>query len=432
MQRKQILILSVGGSPAPLINTIQTCEPQKIVFVCSETSALAVDGEGHPTANPRYAICPDCSKRFATGPEKGHSLARRLGLSSEDYLKWIVPTDNLDEIMDRLSELEALLDREHPGADVAINYTGGTKTMSAALVLLALGRTDWRLDLNTGPRTDLLAVHGHDIVQQASVESTRTAIQLDSVRTHLGAHSYGAAARTLRGILRGTTTGPKSARRQKILAAIGAFDAWDRFDHRQAMEIIQSADLCSDAAIHPFFQRLKILTGHKKAHGFELVADLLDNAGRREMEERYDDAVGRLYRALELTAQTMLKKRHDLDTSHLGLERLPEEFARTLPNVAPGKKSQIGLMKAWKLLALLEPDFNQNVWEQHHKSVLNTLCIRNYSILAHGLKPISREDWGKVQAVFPKVITETTKHYGITLTKIQLPGEEILGWFRAP
>jgi hypothetical protein len=32
-------------------------------------------------------------------------------------------------------------------------------------------------------------------------------------------------------------------------------------------------------------------------HGYEIVEDLLLNAERRAMQDRYDDAVGRLYRA---------------------------------------------------------------------------------------------------------------------------------------
>ena len=43
-------------------------------------------------------------------------------------------------------------------------------------------------------------------------------------------------------------------------------------------------------------------------HGLEAVEDLLRNAERRASQQRYDHAVGRFYRAMELTEQLLLKQ----------------------------------------------------------------------------------------------------------------------------
>ncbi|MDB9309098.1 hypothetical protein PN471_10700 [Aphanizomenon sp. CS-733/32] len=50
-----------------------------------------------------------------------------------------------------------------------------------------------------------------------------------------------------------------------------------------------------------------------EGHGYEIVQDLILNAERRATQQRYDDAVGRLYRALELLAQIRLLKAFDND-----------------------------------------------------------------------------------------------------------------------
>ena len=46
----------------------------------------------------------------------------------------------------------------------------------------------------------------------------------------------------------------------------------------------------------------------KPGHGLEALEDLLRNAERRASQQRYDDAVGRFYRAMELTEQLLLKQ----------------------------------------------------------------------------------------------------------------------------
>jgi len=46
-----------------------------------------------------------------------------------------------------------------------------------------------------------------------------------------------------------------------------------------------------------------------------LIADILNNARRRMKEGKYDDAMARLYRTVELIAQYRLKMKYEIDTS---------------------------------------------------------------------------------------------------------------------
>lgn len=55
------------------------------------------------------------------------------------------------------------------------------------------------------------------------------------------------------------------------------------------------------------------------------MVDLLANAKRRKDEGRIDDAVARLYRAIEVVAQVALKDRHGFKSSEkVPLDRVPE------------------------------------------------------------------------------------------------------------
>ncbi len=87
-------------------------------------------------------------------------------------------------------------------------------------------------------------------------------------------------------------------------AVCESFDLWDKFDHKRALELIEPYG----SKYYPYIIDLKKILGKSKASGYELVSDLLNNADRRAAQLHYDDAIARLYRAIELFAQIRLEK----------------------------------------------------------------------------------------------------------------------------
>ena len=71
---------------------------------------------------------------------------------------------------------------------------------------------------------------------------------------------------------------------------------------------------------------LKRILKKTKANGYELVGDLLNNAERRASQQRYDDAIARLYRATELFAQIRIEKTKGYKLVKLTLKELDEEL----------------------------------------------------------------------------------------------------------
>lgn len=124
-----------------------------------------------------------------------------------------------------------------------------------------------------------------------------------------------------------------------------------------------------------------------KSAGKLLLADLLANARRRGDECRYDDAVARLYRAIELAAQIVFARDYG---HHTG--RIPENFliergleSKYRSRLAEGY-ARLGLRDAYELLADLDHELGKTFVS--NDQILKYLDSRNESILAHGLSSV--------------------------------------------
>ena len=137
-------------------------------------------------------------------------------------------------------------------------------------------------------------------------------------------------------------------------------------------------DLCRDSPSDPYIR----------------VDDLLLNAERRAAQGRYDDAIARTYRALELAAQTRLKTKYSLDTSDADLEKVPEGLRSSLEAYrSEDGQIRIPLFAAWRLLSDIEDEAFGKWFQTNKGKVQDFLGTRNMSILAHGNQPIGKADF---------------------------------------
>jgi CRISPR-associated protein (TIGR02710 family) len=130
--------------------------------------------------------------------------------------------------------------------------------------------------------------------------------------------------------------------------------------------------------------------------------DLLLNAERRSQRGRYDDGVGRLYRALELLAQVRLKLAYGLKTENIDRSKLPEKVAQRYAKVEG--KLQMPLHRSYELLTELDNDSLGNSYQSQEKDLQNILQIRNKSLFAHGFSPISAGLFAEVDRVMGEFI----------------------------
>jgi CRISPR-associated protein (TIGR02710 family) len=225
---------------------------------------------------------------------------------------------------------------------------------------------------------------------------------------------YEAARQAVRRVLELPNTQPNSTRKlRRLEELLVALDAWDRFDHKTAVEVLLDLkDRRLDSLL--LFPLKRVIASRSwldpvvneqkwpkmNGHGLEAVEDLLLNAERRAAQRRYDDAVGRLYRATELTAQLLLRKGvttqvgpSGLMTDAINIELLPSDLKETY-RVKEGLdgKVKLGLTASYELLAQLNHPIG-SIWQEQKHRIVDQLKIRNNSLFAHGFQPISYPAW---------------------------------------
>ncbi len=420
-----VLLCTVGGSHQPILTAIRELAPGFVSFIVTGKDAATgrpgsintIVGNGTPIEVRRGG---DIIERLPNIP----TLA---GLSSDGFACIEVPADDLDETVERIAKAIAELRARFPGAALVADYTGGTKTMTAALVMAAIDAEDVELQLITGSRADLVKVRdGSQAGLAVSAEGVRLRRAMQPYLAAWQRFAYGEAAEGLARLAQ-----PRDpALRAELQIAKGlsrAFDAWDRFDHALAAELLEpyrprlGAD--AGAAVGPLFSALGHLTAAPDSprRAPARLWDLWLNAQRRASQSRYDDAVARAYRLLEWTAQWLLST-VGVETGDLRAEQIPDVLS-IAPN-ADGKR-QAGLRIAWELAAHhLGGDVRAFV-ENERSHMLDQLKKRNYSILAHGDRPIGRADWeafsGWIDATLIPLLRSRAAATGIKSLAPQLP-----------
>jgi CRISPR-associated protein (TIGR02710 family) len=128
--------------------------------------------------------------------------------------------------------------------------------------------------------------------------------------------------------------------------------------------------------------------------------DLLANAGRRaNLERKFDDAVARLYRAIEVLAQTELKDKFGINSSDVKLERLPEKLKDEYLLKYRDRKEQkikLPLFASYQLLYELKSLLAEEFFKYYEKEIRPILDIRNHSILAHGFNAVDEDSFQKL------------------------------------
>ena len=148
----RILLCTVGGSHQPILEAIESAIPTHVCFFCTnrhpETgkpgSIDQVIGKGNvikPAHNDKKPMLP--------------AIPVQAGLSRDVFEARVIPADDLDGACTAMRSATAELAERFPGAQFIADYTGGTKTMTAALVCTALEREDVELWLVAGARPDL-------------------------------------------------------------------------------------------------------------------------------------------------------------------------------------------------------------------------------------------------------------------------------------
>lgn len=400
MEQKRALIVSLGGTPEPVVKAIMTHRPEVVCFFASQESIRNV----------------------------GTVLEGVKG-SVEPLRTYTVLADNAEDLVhcyEKALQAAAWIEGQGiPPAAVIVDYTGGTKAMTAALTLATIGK-GYRFSYVGGKERNKgglgTVLTGAEIVRSGidpwhlfAVEEKR------QFALYFNAYQFDAALGVLRrALLRDTLRGGDRKLFEALLEVTEGYLEWDRFNHREAIEKLSkgkralkafseiTGDLKVKAFMEAISQNLEFLqTLQKQSKQFNVVCramveDLMANADRRAREGKYDDAVARLYRATEMVAQVrFLKKPLECTTSEVPVERVPkpmrEEFRQRYVDPTTGKL-KLPLYAAFKLLQVIGSGEGEAFFarEEAFKGLLNA---RNSSLLAHGGRPVKPETYQRFKAL---------------------------------
>ena len=410
-----VLICSVGGSPAPVIHSLREHRPHFVLFVCSASSVPAVEEQ--------ILAAVDFQPR-----------KRILVLSNEQ--------DLLACVMDIRAGVTETLGDWGLAPDCALlgDFTGGTKVMSAALVMALMERNVQFTYIGGGQRTkDGLGIvrDGEEcLMRLANPWQVLAFAHIQQLADAFNAFQFHEAEKLARLI---AEHGVRPRFFEALAVLCHAYALWDGFRYAEAVELFEPALLKleaeADASLENFCAKarqncLALKTAAAELDGFMehrapcpgYLRDLAANALRREQLGHYDDAVARLYSLLEKAAKVALFCDYGLDTSCLAPEELPQSFLDSAsPIIGHDGCLQLPLFRAYLLLASLKHPLGLR-FMKHQEALKELLQARNFSLLAHGFEPVSEETCAKLG----KIILDFLKFTEDDMTLFPLLDADIL------
>ena len=378
------MILTVGGSRKPIKTALEKARPPFVLFVVSRDSKSQV--------RVVLSAFPDYLPQWETLTVSDHE---DLGQCYAEMRRGIA-----DWLVRRAIEENR----------VAVDITGGTKPMSAALALVAIERLS-NFRYVGGAERDAsglgVVVSGSERIvgcrnpwDKYAVRETERAAGL------LEEHYADAASRVLNRAAERCDT-PVRALLVPLGRLAAALAHADRFDFKEAIKLYGPRDCRAVLEVtldHRTFQEAEDLFDHwctvrnqtresGKTPGRETILELVANADRRAVQSRFDDAAGRLYRAVELHAQCLLRDHFKAELGKLEIEGIPKcrrsdfqsEFGRGEDGAYHfGVKHLFRVLEYSPHELAPEPKGTYQRLERH-------LQVRNNSLFAHGAIPVTEE-----------------------------------------
>jgi CRISPR-associated protein (TIGR02710 family) len=387
-----LLVCTVGGSPEPIVATLKRWNPLRIRFVPTRDTREQIDARVVPLAQSE-GLPLDPGRYDVLELADGQNFAACV-----DSMRRLTPV--VEEWLGRGEQYQ-----------VVVDFTGGTKCMSAALALQACR---WHCVFSYVGGTERTK-EGVGVVISGKEQVLHTynpwdALGFQSIEEFVilfNQQAFAAAAALSYRAMRNVSDPSRKRELNALKLLSEAYDAWDRFDHKAALcklrEVAKYENDLQAVLSSAKWGQIRTCVGEHTEYLQHLVdatspsmlqiTDLLANAQRRNTEGRIDDAVARLYRAIETLAQLALSERHQItNTKQVPLTRIPEPLQSQWASKAEEGTIFLGLQDAYALLNALDDDLGRKFKElKLDDRQRSPLTARNQSILAHGFERVSEE-----------------------------------------
>ena len=387
-----LLIATVGGKSEPVASSILHWRPDRVIFVpSSDTEKQIVEIRDQLKSNEEYRL--------------GEGQFEMILLSNhEDFTRCVQEMRSGLEF--RVSEWRARGD----AYGCIVDFTGGTKCMSAALASVARPWPGSKFSYIGGKKRDLnnvgVVVSGSEQVVHSVNPWDALGYQvIEDAIAAFDLHAFDAGSRMLRSAMTQSLDGNSRKSEFSALATfMDAYNLWSRSEYGRAFNEFEKCEKrLNDLAeslrpipkehiqnyIDQAKSRLKYLKDGSNRPTRESLEDLISDAARRRQEGRHVDAVARLYRAVEATAQLRLWNEFKILSGKVAVKDLPESMRERLVKQSKNGTIKLGLQESYEFLIQKRDTLGERFKLLGWNGAKSPLSIRNDSIAGHGFAPVS-------------------------------------------
>ena len=322
--------------------------------------------------------------------------------------------NNADRAYAHFDSILAEVLQETPAEDISVDFTRGTKAMSAALVLAAARHEIPNLRYVTGQRDERgMVLPGSEKVQKIRTTVGAGHRRLDLARNLMRRGSFIAAGTVLHDMMYSTSLlypDDLTEIATTVQTAVQFYAAWDRLDYAAASKVNvgEAPDGWKELWPTSTTQEwvVSLADGKEKRR---LIVDLLANGKRRLKMGQHEDALVRAYRVLEMIGQVRLLD-HGLDSGNLD----PDHAAVRAVQVKIVKKKQAplwsdhnsrlqaGRFQVSQILKECGDPLAGRLLNFENKVLLKP-SRRNRSVLIHGFVVAAPGDPGELHGLFDEL-----------------------------
>lgn len=303
---------------------------------------------------------------------------------------------------------------------IIIDYTSGTKTMtmSAAFASMLYRKN---LYFVGGEREDGVVIRGTEKIISQNLYPIYDDLMISKIKELFNTNRFDAGKSLLEDITK--------AKKDTYANLFDAYYYFDNVDYNKANKYFITKEFIAEwpELKKQFSLNAKALYHLNKEDSamrpFYILGSLINNARRRAEETKYDDAIARLYRSLELIAQIKLNE-YGIDTSDVELDILNKHGVEQEFKPDFSGKIKLSLVQDYELLNNLGDDLGE-FYIKNKDEFLATISSRNNSILAHGLNSQTEKQYVKFRDLILKFASVLNPEMDVYIHETEFPEFEI-------
>ena len=322
-----------------------------------------------------------------------------------------IENDNIDEFKDYFFEFKSKILELENDYKIIIDYTSGTKTMtmSAAFASMIFRK---ELFFVSGKREKGIVVKGTEECVPQNLYQVYDELMINKIKDLFNNNRFEAGKVLVDEII------DTNEDKEVFSKLFDAYYYFDSVNHEKTLEVFdikefQKAwpDLTKQFQLNIKALNIMNTFNQNSSNGpaehnlkkYYMLASILNNARRREDENKFDDAVARLYRSLELIAQIRLSKEYGIDSSNVDIDVLRQNNVDEdyLSEINISDEIKFGLTADYELLVKLDDDLG-DFYLENKNQIRNILKFRNNSILAHGFDSCSKKEYDEFSEIVLK------------------------------